>query len=145
MSSVEVNLRYEILMETYCKTIHIEALTLIDMTRKEILSSILKYEKALLDVAMSKKSLEIDYSYEEETIKSITGFAKDIATELAKLEDLMVEVKNSKTLLEEAKFYRDKVLVQMNKLRFIIDEVELSMPNEFYSLPTYYDIFNSIN
>ncbi len=145
MSSVEVNLRYEILMETYCKTIHIEALTLIDMTRKEILSSILKYEKSLLEVAMSKKSLDIDYSYEEETIKSITGFAKDIAVKVSKLEALMVEVKNSKTLIEEATFYRDEILAQMNKIRFVIDEVELSMPNEFYSLPTYYDIFNSIN
>ncbi len=144
MSRVEVNLRYEILLETYCKTIHIEALTLIDMTRKEVISSILKYEKALLEIATSKKALDADYTIELNSINKITKAKNDISEKLSNLENMMVEVKELNDILLESKFYRDKVLTQMTKLRFILDEIELGIPKEFYSLPTYYDIFNSI-
>ena len=80
-SEVEIRSRYEILLEEYSKTINIEALTMVDMTRKQILPAVIEFAKAVCDALASKKCLgiEIDYSTEENLARKVSCLESQLA------------------------------------------------------------------
>ena len=146
-SESELYSRYEILMENYCKTIHIEALTMIDMVKKYIIPSVLSYQGEISEIANSKKQLNpnLKCELEEKLLSKLSRLGNYL---YAKLDTLETSVLNSKThsdLLESAKYYRESIFINMQHLRGIVDELETLIAKDHWSLPTYGELLFSVN
>lgn len=143
----EIHSRYDILLENYSKTINIEALTMIDMVKKQIIPAILGYEKELSDVIIQKKAIsqEISTSLEENLLNKISKLAECLEKRLDQLTVQTISVKGIKDSLGLAKAYREKVFMAMSELRLVVDELETLISSKHWTLPTYAEILNSVN
>ncbi len=141
----EMHARYEILMEGYEKTINIEALTFIELVKKEVLPSSLTYQKELLDVVSYKKQVSIDSSLEETLVQRCTELSKDIYAKLDVLENELIKAKTIEDTLELGKFFRNSVFATMTEARVVVDELETIVPKKYWNLPTYGEILYSVN
>ena len=142
----EVQARYEIAVEQYCKTIHIEALTLIDMVRKKVLPAIISYMERIATTAAAKKKVSEKLSCRtEEKLLEKLSFGADAISD--RLEELQNEVKRAEKIgdmLAQAVEYKDKVLSKMQELRQEIDEIEPMVSKEFWKIPTYAEMLFSV-
>ena len=142
----EVQARYEIAVEQYCKTIHIEALTLIDMVRKKVLPAIISYMERIATTAAAKKKVSEKLSCRtEEKLLEKLSFGADAISD--RLEELQNEVKRAEKIgdmLAQAVEYKDKVLSKMQELRQEIDEIEPMVNKEFWKIPTYAEMLFSV-
>ena len=141
----EVHARYEILMESYHKTVHIEALTFIELMKKEFSQSALAFQKELLEISANKKIFGIDYELEEKLTVKCASLLKDIYLGIEDLENRLIVVKSLTDTLEIGKYYRDNILSAMAQIRVVVDELETIIPNKFNNLPTYGEILYSVN
>ncbi len=135
----EIVSRYEIMMEEYTKVLNIEALTMIDMVKKQILPAILKFEKELADTALLKRSLTetLPASYELQTLESISYFMEQA---YAALKDLEIKVKELHVIDDfeiAASFVRDMVIPAMAALRQPCDQLEMLTDTNYWPFPTY--------
>jgi len=145
-TETEVRSRFEILMESYCKTIHIEALTMIDMTKKSIIPSCLSYQGELSTLLAQKKVVgAFDISAEEYLLGKIAVLTGCVLKNLGTLETALLETKRDCTLEELARFYRDSVFVGLAELRLVVDELETLVAKSHWQLPTYTDLLYSVN
>ena len=142
-TEVEMHSREEILIESYCKILRIESLTMVDMMRKDILPAVTSYIKELTDTAVGLKSLGIDSDVSE--IKTLTAMHAHATKKLAALESAMLSTYALGNGLEGAESYRDKVIPAMTELREVADEMELSTAKKYWPYPTYGDILFGIN
>ena len=138
----EIRSRYEILLENYCKVVRIEALTMVDMTKKEILPAVEAYVSSLVSVASAKRSLDADIpsNYEQKLIKRLSTLVDTIDCRTAALESEMVKLDTMGDFAEEAAFIRDKVIPQMSELRVAADEAETLTAESYWPFPTYGDL-----
>ena len=138
----EIRSRYEILLENYCKVVRIEALTMVDMTKKEILPAVEAYVSSLVSVASAKRSLDADIpsNYEQKLIKRLSTLVDTIDCRTAALESEMVKLDTMGNFAEEAAFIRDKVIPQMSELRVAADEAETLIAGSYWPFPTYGDL-----
>ena len=138
----EIRSRYEILLENYCKVVRIEALTMVDMTKKEILPAVEAYVSSLVSVASAKRSLDDDIpsNYEQKLIKRLSTLVDTIDCRTAALESEMVKLDTMGDFAEEAAFIRDKVIPQMSELRVAADEAETLTAESYWPFPTYGDL-----
>ena len=141
----EIHARYEIMMENYQKTIHIEALTFADLVKKEIAQSALAFQKDLLEIAANKKTIGIDASLEADLTTKCSNLLKSIYADVEKLEDALIKAKDIEDTLELGKFYRDVIFTTMTETRVMVDELETIVPNKYKSLPSYAEILYSVN
>lgn len=142
----EIHSRYEILLEGYAKTIHIEALTMIDMVKKDILPSSFSYQNELAELLTKKNALGISSTSVEHTLlEKIASLTASIDAKLNDLELSVLDTKNIDDSLELTKFYRDNVTKNMAELRLFADELETLVSKKHWSLPTYADILYSVN
>ena len=141
-TEMEVRSRMQILLDNYVKTIHIEALTLLDMTRKELIPSVLKFLKDVSQTLAAKQSLSGSYSDRLES--TLLQRASDLGGTLYQCcEALDVIVKGSpsrENVLEAARYYRDQVLPAMDSLRSVADELEMVVGRSYWPFPTYNDL-----
>ena len=146
-SETELYSRYEILLENYCKTIHIEALTMIDMVKKNIIPSILKYQGDIAQIANSKKQLNpaIQCELEEKLLSNISRLGNYLYAKLDTLESSILNAKNHTDLLEMAKYYRESIFINMQHLRGVVDELETLVGKDYWGLPTYGDLLFGVN
>lgn len=146
-SESELYSRYEILMENYCKTIHIEALTMIDMVKKDIIPSILNYQGKIAQIANSKKQLNsnIQCELEEKLLYNLSRLGNYLYSKLDTLETSVLSAKNHSDLLECAKYYRETVFINMQHLRGVVDELETLVGKDYWILPTYGELLFSVN
>jgi len=147
-SEAELEARCEILLEIYAKTIRIEALTLVDMIKKDILPSVSAYVERLSDVALSKKSFisSINTKFEEETVKKLSDLNTQLYELTGKIEKSVSGAsKHDDNVISLSRYYHDKVLASMEKGRKIIDELEEYTAREFWPYPTYTDLLFSVN
>jgi glutamine synthetase len=142
----EMHSRYDILLENYYKTIHIEALTMIDMIRKGVIDSAISFQDELTDILMKKKSLNIsiDCSMEEDLLIRISKIAADMNCKLENLEKLLLEAKKLNDVFETAKYYKEIVFENMNNLRIEVDELEALIPKKYWNYPTYGEMLYSV-
>lgn len=142
----ELHSRYEILLENYCKTINIEALTMIDMARKEILPAVTAYINELASTAAAKKALcdSISCSYEEKLVKHLSALVDIIDMRTNELENILIKVKESSNISELSCAFRDEVLPAMQALRIAADEAESVTAEKFWPYPTYGDLLFSV-
>ena len=138
----ELRSRYEILLENYCKVVRIEALTMVDMAKKEILPAVESYVSRLVSAAVAKKALdtELPVGYETKQIKRLSALVDAMDHQTSALEMAIVQLDTMKDLSDEAVFIRDEILPGMCELRVVADEAETETAAGDWPFPTYGDL-----
>ncbi|MFI3258023.1 MAG: glutamine synthetase III [Spirochaetales bacterium] len=144
-SEAEVRSRYEIMCESYCKTIQIEALTMVEMIKKDVLPSVAKYEKEIAKTILAKKdvSKSIPCAGEEKMLESIAGLFEDAHKKLDILQKA-IDGNDCHEVTKETFYMRDSVFAAMQELRLTVDELESCTSRECWTLPTYGEILYSV-
>ena len=145
-SPAELHSRYEILLENYSKTVNIEALTMVDMARKEILPAVEGYTKSLAETLAAKKAAVagLPCKYETVTITKLSELSDEIADATADLDGEIVKFHAIEDVTEAANDIRDVILGKMDALRAVCDEAETITAKEFWPFPTYSDLLFSV-
>ena len=139
-SEEEVKARYEIELENYAKQINIEALTMIDMAKKNILPAVSAYVRELTDTALAKKALSdaIPTSVEEELVASLSNKLVCFSKKTAELEEAVIKASEySNDNLAYATYYRETVFALMQELRAVGDSMETETSSEYWPYPSY--------
>ncbi|MEE1013690.1 MAG: glutamine synthetase III [Clostridia bacterium] len=138
-SRTELAARYEVLMENYCKVINIEALTMLDMTSKDILPAMSRYSEELAEACIKKNSLsaDIDCVYERETVKKISAMVTAMHKKVKVLESDLLEAKGIEDIGELGLYYKEKILADMTALRISADEMETIAAADRWPYPSY--------
>lgn len=145
-TETEIRSRYEILMEGYCKTLHIEALTMTDMIKKQILPACIAYQSELSQLMYQKKACgAFDCSLEEELLHRISKLSACAIVKLDALEGLILDTKQECELDVLGRFYRDKIFGGMTELRLIVDELETLVSKKHWPVPTYAEMLYSVH
>ena len=148
-TDAELHSRYEIKMENYVKTLHIEANTLVEIIQKDLLPSITTYMEKLAQTAALKKSVVpgISVSAEASLLSRLTELAETMTKDLEtlKADTAMAEYEVDKDLLKSAKLYQSVVLTDMEKVRVSADAAEALIPDSILPYPTYGKLLFSIS
>ena len=141
LAETEIFSRYEIILESYCKVICIEANTMLDMAKKDILPAVSAYSKELADTAIAKHSLIKDCacSYEEESLKEISELTSELYKAVKALENA-VEKATESDVLKLALYYKDVIIPAMDAVRTPADKLELITAKKYWPFPTYGDL-----
>ena len=148
-TDAELHSRYEIKMENYVKTLHIEANTLVEIIQKDLLPSITTYMEKLAQTASLNKSVVpgISVSAEASLLSRLTELAETMTKDLEtlKADTAMAEYEVDKDLLKSAKLYQSVVLTDMEKVRVSADAAEALIPDSILPYPTYGKLLFSIS
>lgn len=147
LSETELYSRYEILLDNYSKTIHIEALTMIYLAKKEIIPAILGYQGEIAEIANNKKKLSssIQCCLEENILNKISALGNSLYSKLEDLEKSVLDAKLHTEALDLAKYYREPVFMNMQQLRAVVDELETLVSKKYWTLPSYGELLFSVN
>ena len=145
-SESELKSRCEIMLENYCKTVLIEANTMIDMAKTEIAPAISEYVGELANTVIAKKSVEssISCSYETGLLKKLAIMEDQIMIKSMELEEAVIQVQDIENITEESYMIRDIVLSKMGELRVACDSAETITAKKYWPFPTYEDIMFSV-
>ena len=148
-TDAELHSRYEIKMENYVKTLHIEANTLVEIIQKDLLPSITTYMEKIAQTAALKKSVvpDISVSAEASLLTQLTELSETMTKDLETLkkDTAMAEYESGKDLLKSAKLYQSVVLSDMEKVRASADAAEVLIPDSILPYPTYGKLLFSIS
>ena len=135
----ELQSRCEIMLENYCKTVVIEANTMVDMARKQILPAVAGFTADLAEDVAAKKAAApgVSCGYETSLITKLSALTDQIAARTDELEAAVLELKNTSGVVEEAYAVRDTVLSKMADLRAVADEAETLTAEKVWPFPTY--------
>ena len=145
-TEAELRSRCEIMLDNYCKTILIEANTMVEMARTEIAPAVEAYALELAKTAATKKMLdaELACSYETGLVKKLSGLADQIAEQVDGLEAALAEVTAIADTIEESEAIRDTVLPAMDAVRAACDEAETVTAKKYWPYPSYGDLLFSV-
>ena len=148
-SKVELESRYEIHNENYSKIINIEAETMLEMAKKDILPCASKYSSKLAQTIGLKKAAcdECDCTYEAQMLKKVSALTSSIFAKACQLESAVNEAKELADKGDSGKtafFYRENVFAAMGELRAVADELEVITPKELWPFPSYGDLLYSV-
>ena len=143
-SRVEIESRTEILLENYVKVITIEALTMLDMTRKQILPAALRYSKELCDTALVKQQIGLDNALEVGLASRFSALTASISENIQLLDDKVTAAQSISGNEAAAKFCRSDVFSVMQQLRKVVDELETIMPAKDWPMPSYTDLLFNV-
>jgi len=141
-SEVESRARYEIKLEEYAKLRNIEALTMIDMTRRNILPAVSSYSNDLANAALAKKELGIDPRAEVQLLSEISDHAAELLDKINELEKAVEETEGM-ALTEQAPVFLNDVLPKMEALRKVSDKLETLTAEEYWPYPGYGELLFS--
>ena len=148
-TDAELHSRYEIKLENYVKTLHIEAGTLAEIIQKDLLPSITTYMEKIAQTAALKKSVvpDISVSAEASLLTQLTELSETMTKDLETLkkDTAMAEYETGKDLLKSAKLYQSVVLSDMEKVRASADAAEVLIPDSILPYPTYGKLLFSIS
>ena len=142
----ELKSRRDIMLENYCKTVNIEANTMINMVHKRIAPAITRFTADLAKEAAEKKALfpDLACSYETDLVVKLSGLTDCIAGKTAELEKAVIGLSDAADIIEESALIRDTVLPKMSELRISCDRAELLVAKSYWPFPTYGDILFSV-
>ena len=145
-SEVELKSRCDIMLENYCKTVVIEANTMVDMAKTEIAPAVDAYTMELAKTIAAKKAVDdtLTCNYESGLVKKLSKLTDRIAIKTEELENALVELHNAESIISEANMIRDVVLVKMGELRLACDEAETATAKKYWPFPTYGDLLFSV-
>lgn len=141
-SKLELEARQEILYEDYCKSINIEALTMLDMVHKDILPAVSAYVKELSDAVISKKTAAGGAACKMETslITNLSALCDGLYDKSQGLEQMLIDVNEFDTNESAAQFFCRKVIPAMKEIRAMADELEVATSRAHWPMPTYGDL-----
>ena len=142
-TEVEMQSRQDIILETYAKTINIEALTASDMVKRDILPAVSSYVAELASGVATKKAISDDIPCEAELdiIKRLSGLQDCAYKKLAALDNAIIGVKEvGEDPIEVATYYKDSVITAMTELRAVVDEMETLVSSDYWPYPSYGDL-----
>jgi len=142
LSKSEILARYEIIMENYCKTINIEALTMSDMAKKDILPAVFAYSKDITDMLAAKKAIGLDISKDPgvRLVETLTELSSSLSERVEALDKAIATTNGISELLDKAVYYKDTVIKCMGEVRAVADELETIVGTEYWPFPTYGDL-----
>ncbi len=145
-SEAELKSRCEIMLDNYCKTVVIEANTMVEMARTQISPAVNVYTMELAKTIAAKKAVDSSLTcvYESRLVKRLSTLTDRIAIKTEELEDALVELHNAEEIISEADMIRDSVLVRMGELRVACDEAETITAKKYWPFPTYGDLLFSV-
>ena len=138
-TETELKSRCEIMLDNYCKTVVIEANTMVDMARKQILPAVEAYVKEVSKTAVAKKQFIPDAScgYEKKTVTKLSLLMEQILDKTETLENEIMKVKFISDVKQESYAIRDSILPKMGELRAVADEAETLTADKYWPFPTY--------
>ena len=138
-TEAELESRCDIMLENYCKSVTIEALTMVDMARKQILPAVEKYVRELAKTVIAKKEVcaDIVNDYEKDLIAKLSTLSSEIVKKTDALEKAIEELADVSDIKEESYGIRDNLLNKMAELREVADEAETFTSQEYWPFPTY--------
>ena len=141
-SEAELKSRCEIMLDNYCKTVLIEANTMIDMAKTEIAPAVSSYVLELANTAVAKQTVDalISCRYENDLLKKLSRLEEQIAVRAEELEDAVLKLQSAGDIEEEAYMIRDIILSKMCELRVACDEAETMTAKKYWPFPTYRDL-----
>ena len=141
-SEAELKSRCEIMLDNYCKTVLIEANTMIDMAKTEIAPAVSSYVLELANTAVAKQTVDalISCRYENDLLKKLSRLEEQIAVRAEELEDAVLKLQSAGDIEEETYMIRDIILSKMCELRVACDEAETMTAKKYWPFPTYSDL-----
>ncbi|MGN1320165.1 MAG: glutamine synthetase type III, partial [Acutalibacteraceae bacterium] len=138
----ELHSRYEITLENYCKTIVIEANTMVDMAKTQIAPAVTAYAADVAKAVAAKKAIDsaIACGYETDIVRRLSALTDRIATKADALEDALLSLDKAENIGEESIMIRDIILGLMSELRLACDEAETLTAKSYWPFPTYADL-----
>ena len=143
-TEAELKSRTDILLDNYSKVINIEALTMIDIVKKKILPSVLKYTHDICDTGISKQQLGIPADVEKDLASNLSALTEGIYKETNNLEEKVNQAQKIPSGINSARFYRDEVFSHMQLLRKIVDEAEENVSEDAWPLVPYTTLLFSV-
>ena len=143
-SEIEIHSRTEILLESYTKVLNIEALTTADMAKKEILPAVMRFEKDVCDVIVSKKAAGIGGTAEAELAAKLAALTDSLSAAIKELEASVIRAHDCAEVFESSRYYHDVVFANMQTLRAVADELETVVGADYWPFPTYAELLFSV-
>ncbi|MBR6755456.1 MAG: glutamine synthetase type III, partial [Peptococcaceae bacterium] len=145
-TEAELKSRYEIMLENYCKTIIIEANTMVDMARSQIAPAIESYAADVAKAASAKKTLDstIVCNYETTLVKKLSHLVERIVSKVAEIEKIMISLDDAENIGVKSTMIRDFVLPLMSELRVACDEAETLTAKKYWPFPSYAELLFSV-
>lgn len=145
LSEQEINSRMEILLENYCNIVHIEALTAVDMAKKEIAPTVIDYQTFLANALTAKSKISgLSCTLERSLLTKLSALSDKFCVALDRLEVALKEYNGAGDSLEKARYCEHVLLKNMEQLRAYADEMELITGKDFAAFPNYEDILYSV-
>lgn len=140
LTETEIQARYEIQLENYVKTLHIEALTMLEMAKRDILPSVMEYSATVYDLIIKKEAVGLNSEKEKAMAKELSDLTAALSDRIDSLEATMENLEEDADALAAANYYRDVVYEQMNRLRATADKLETIVSSKYWPMPTYSDL-----
>ena len=141
----EVRSRMEIMLENYSKVLTIEALTMIEMAKKDIYPAVNEYLSELCSAAYRKEQMGGGAKADRELIQKLSADNEAMYYAAGEIEHLLAQAKEAGGAEKTARFFADKVIPVMQRLRAHADEMELNTAKKYWPFPTYGDILFSVS
>ena len=145
LSSTEISARQHIMFQNYCRIIRIEALTMIEMAKKQIYPAINEYVCKLCETIKAKKALKASYKTDAEIAKKLSEINEKIYEKVNYLEYLLSKRKTISNPKEKAFFFKNEVLECMANLRLYVDDAEKITDEKYWPFPSYTKLLFSVN
>ncbi len=141
-SEEELKSRCEIMLDNYCKTVIIEANTMVDMAKTQIAPAVEAYTAEVAKSAAAKKALDANLActYETTLVKKLSALTDRIAAKIGELEEALISLHQASDVETESYFIRDTLLLRMSELRVACDEAETLTAKKYWPFPTYADL-----
>ena len=139
-TEAELKSRAEIKYEAYAKAINIEAKAMLDITGKQLIPAVIAYSTELANSVLAVKEAGADASTQADLLTTVTGYLKEMKTQLAALEKAIADGAEISNVEEQAKFFRDTVKTTMDALRAPADKLEMIVDKDFWPFPSYGDL-----
>ena len=138
-SETEIRARHEVKLESYCKVINIEAQTMLEMARKDILPAMSRFTAELGETIAKKAAVlpDADCTYEKETLRSMSALVGSGYRSVKKLEQDLLNSKSCGDVVELADFFKTVIISDMRQLRIIVDEMETMSEGKQWPYPSY--------
>lgn len=145
-TEAELHSRYEITLENYNKTVLIEANTMVDMAKKEILPAVSAFGADMAGSVSAKTAVcpEIACKYEKKVIGKLSDLTDEIAEKTDALEEVTAKVAGIEDVEEQGYAIRDELLSAMSELRAAVDAAEVITSDEYWPYPSYGDLLYSV-
>ncbi len=147
LSKSEIESRYEILLENYIKTVNIEALTMLNMAKTEVLPAAFKFSKELSDTinAVKATGMSVEVAAQSSVLKELSPVLSSFASNLTALKKTLEKASaESAGALKQAESFSKTVIPAMESLRADADKLEAILPKDIYPFPTYADLLFNV-